>query len=232
MRCPRDHKKNAARNTKEKVCGSFRVTYQRSTPPSPGKQQCSGRTTRVGERERAGMLNFRCDGDTEEDPPLSLCCQRQSEPPVCFERSWFAGSVNFSALGCRGGLLACGVLYFVMTMLATIKWSFRRPTAMDGVTLFSDDRVGTKKLAVIVPTHAGDLEDAIQALTSWPSTCSSSTSHHMHLVLYYSGSKYDKVWSEDSLSFVAQTGGRCFERTRVVFAGLKKEVMQSTGMLG
>lgn len=130
--------------------------------------------------------------------------------------------------GCRGFLLTCGVLYFIMTILATVKWSFWRPTAMDGVALFSNGQSSMRNLAIVVPTHSGDLEDAIGALELWPKVCSATTLHHMHLVVYYSGSAGDGVWNEDAIPNVARTGGRCFERTKAVFASLTKEVTRST----
>lgn len=45
-------------------------------------------------------------------------------------------------------------------------------------------RSPAKKLAVIVPTHAGDLAETIKSLEEWPTTCSSDTLHHVDLVIY------------------------------------------------
>lgn len=118
-----------------------------------------------------------------------------------------------------------------MTLLATVKWSlWRHSSAADSVALFSADLFETTKLlAVVVPTHAGDIEEAVVALSKWPDVCSAITLHRMQLVVYYAGNEGDGVWSDDVIPAVARTGGRCFERTRVVFANLDKEVRASSG---
>eukprot|EP00903_Cladosiphon_okamuranus_P019502 g17934.t1 len=45
----------------------------------------------------------------------------------------------------------------------------------------------------------------------------------MQLVVYYSGDAADGVWSDGIIRALEQTGGRCFEKTRVVFADLDEE---------
>lgn len=126
--------------------------------------------------------------------------------------------------GYNRGIFICGISYLIMTIMVTAKWSFRRHTAMDGAALFPTDNLDTRKLGVVVPTHPGDLEEAVEALSSWPNVCSAVSLHRMELVLYYSGRRGDGVWSEQAISTVKKTGGRCFERTKVVFADLDKEV--------
>lgn len=123
---------------------------------------------------------------------------------------------------CRRGLFACAALYFFFTVLVSVKWSLWRKTATGDASLF--ERIEARKLAVVVPTHAGDLADALVALSSWPDVCSAIALAHMQLVLYYSGNVGDGAWSDDVIPTVERTGGRCFERTRVVFADLDKEV--------
>lgn len=129
---------------------------------------------------------------------------------------------------CRGFLVACGGLYFILTLFGAVKWSLWRDKATNDAVLHPADFLDTTKLlAVVVPTHAGDLEDAVVALSKWPNICSAITRHRMQLVLYYSGGKEDKAWSEGIIDAVEQTGGRCFQRTRVVFAQLDDEVTVS-----
>eukprot|EP00903_Cladosiphon_okamuranus_P017929 g16497.t1 len=45
----------------------------------------------------------------------------------------------------------------------------------------------------------------------------------MQLVVYYSGTAEDGVWSEGIIRNLEQTGGRCFEKTRVVYANLAEK---------
>lgn len=131
--------------------------------------------------------------------------------------------------GClRGLLLACGSLYFVVALFGAAKWSFLRHMALDDALLFPADNSAPRKLlAVVVPTHAGDIQEAVVALSRWPTVCSVITRHRMQLVVYYSGNVGDGAWSEDVIPTIAQTGGGCFERTRVIFADLDEEVNAS-----
>lgn len=133
----------------------------------------------------------------------------------------------------RGLLLACGSLYFIVTMWAALSWSLWRHPAKDDEALFAANHTEAEKLlAVVVPTHAGDLEEALIALASWPKVCSAFTLHHTQLVLYYSGSTGDGKWSEDVIETVERTGGRCFQRTRAVFADLDDKVMVCLTIFG
>lgn len=128
----------------------------------------------------------------------------------------------------RGLLFACGCLYLVLTFFGAIRWPFGRYTAIDDALRFPVENMAPKKLlAVVVPTHAGDLKDAVLALSRWPNVCSAITLHRMQLVIYYAANTGDGVWSEEIIPTVAQTAGRCFQRTRVIFADLDKEVMGS-----
>lgn len=129
----------------------------------------------------------------------------------------------------RGVIFACGSLYFILSLLAAVNWSlWRHSGAIDHAAhAASPDHLDTKLLAVVVPTHAGDIEEAVVALSKWPIVCSASTLHRMQLVLYYSGGIGDDAWSDEIIDTVNRTGGRCFERTRVVFAHLDPKVSVS-----
>lgn len=131
------------------------------------------------------------------------------------------GVKSWVTQGCgRGLLFACGGLYFVVTLFGAVNWSLWGRTAVHW------DQVETAKLfAVVVPAHAGDIGEAVVALSNWPSVCSAVTLHRMQLVLYYSGTAEDGVWSDETVTTVAKTGGRCFQRTRVVFADLDDKVI-------
>lgn len=84
---------------------------------------------------------------------------------------------------------------------------------------------------MVVPTHSGDLAEAVVALSLWPNFCSEISRHHMQLVVYYSGSRLDGVWSDEVIAAVEQTGGRCFERTTAAFADLDEKVTGSSARL-
>lgn len=79
-----------------------------------------------------------------------------------------------------------------------------------------------RRLAVVVPAHAGDLDKALGSLRTWPTLCHSSTLQSVDLVLYYAGGEEDDVPSV--LPALASTGGRCFARTKLVLANLNEEV--------
>ncbi|CAM9127727.1 unnamed protein product, partial [Ectocarpus sp. 8 AP-2014] len=78
-----------------------------------------------------------------------------------------------------------------------------------------------RRLAVVVPAHAGDLGKALSSLATWPTTCHSSTLVNADLILYYAGGEEDDVAAV--LPALAQTGGRCFANTRLVLANLSQE---------
>eukprot|EP00903_Cladosiphon_okamuranus_P015305 g14139.t1 len=130
----------------------------------------------------------------------------------------------------RGLKLACGSVH-PLTVLVTLKWTLWCLVAVadgavtDVTAVFSDAGLtDTRRLAVVVPTHATDLEEAVAALSSWRNICSAITLHRMQLVLYYSGSMEDGLWSEGIVRDLEQTGGRCcFEQTKVVFADLDEK---------
>lgn len=79
-----------------------------------------------------------------------------------------------------------------------------------------------KRLAVIVPAHAGDLSRAIKSLEHWPKLCSSVTLEHADLVLYYAEGPDEST--ANAIPTLQETGGRCFANTRVIYAKLNEEV--------
>lgn len=86
-----------------------------------------------------------------------------------------------------------------------------------------------KKLAVVVPAHAGDLDKALTSLKNWPSKCHPNTLTNADLVLYYAGGAEDNVAAV--LPSLAETGGRCFANTRLVLANLSEEVRSGLRIL-
>lgn len=98
-----------------------------------------------------------------------------------------------------------------------------------GVTTFRSS-APSRRLAVVVPAHAGDLYRALASLSKWPSACSPVTQANVDLVLY-------KAETEDELSYGALrllqvTAGRCFAKTKIVYGALTKEVRNTLWCLG
>lgn len=85
--------------------------------------------------------------------------------------------------------------------------------------------VPPKRLAVVVPAHAGDLSRAIKSLEHWPKLCSSETLEHADLVLYYAEGPNETT--ANVIPTLQESGGRCFANTRVVYANLDEEVRRS-----
>lgn len=83
----------------------------------------------------------------------------------------------------------------------------------------------SRKLAVVVPAHHGDLGKALASLSRWPTACSPSTLANLDLVLYYAQQPDEK--SSRILPYLSRTGGRCFASTRVVYGNLTDEVMRT-----
>lgn len=80
-----------------------------------------------------------------------------------------------------------------------------------------------RRLAVVVPTHAGDLEDTIKALEDWPTDCASDTLEHVDLVIYKAEPK-DEASEDETLERFRGSAGQCFARTRMVYGELTKKV--------
>lgn len=96
-------------------------------------------------------------------------------------------------------------------------------SGLPSTVVIEDD---TKRLAVVVPTSNVDLPRALNSLVYWPTTCYETTLQKTDLVLYYAGGPEDKV-ADRFLSKLAQTGGRCFAKTRIVLGNLTDEVSLS-----
>lgn len=79
------------------------------------------------------------------------------------------------------------------------------------------------RLAVVVPTHAGDLPRAVSALDQWPKECSPITQENVDLVLYYAEGEEDEA-PVAALEVIASSAGRCFANTKLVYANLNAEV--------
>lgn len=84
-----------------------------------------------------------------------------------------------------------------------------------------------KKLAVVVPTHGGDLSRAVSSISRWPTTCSPVTRDYVDLVLYFAQGPEHASWSPEVITSLTRTGGRCFAKTRAVFGHLTDEVSDS-----
>lgn len=81
-----------------------------------------------------------------------------------------------------------------------------------------------QRLAVVVPAYRGDLERVVSSLGRWPSTCSPVTEQNVDLVLYYAEGEEDSAAVEAAFDVIAASAGRCFSKTKTVFAHLEKEV--------
>lgn len=78
----------------------------------------------------------------------------------------------------------------------------------------------SRKLAVVVPTHDGDVSRAFVSMKRWPTTCSSVTLNHVDLILYHA-TDTDKAALRAQIPKEATS---CFRNTRVVSANLSPEV--------
>lgn len=79
-----------------------------------------------------------------------------------------------------------------------------------------------RRLAVVVPSHAGDLDKALASLAAWPTRCHESTLLNTDLILYYAEGAEDDAAA--ALPALAKTGGKCFATTRLILANLREEV--------
>ncbi|CAM9552037.1 unnamed protein product [Ectocarpus sp. 4 AP-2014] len=78
-----------------------------------------------------------------------------------------------------------------------------------------------QRLGVVVPAYDGDLARAVSSLERWPAKCSPLTLKNADLVLYFAKEASSATASaHDSIS---STAGRCFLRTRIVYANLAEE---------
>lgn len=80
----------------------------------------------------------------------------------------------------------------------------------------------SRRLAVVVPAHAGDLSRVVESLERWPRTCSPITKQHADLVLYYAEGTDEKL--DAVVPILTETAGSCFANTKIVYAHLAEEV--------
>ena len=83
------------------------------------------------------------------------------------------------------------------------------------------------RLAVVVPTHAGDLPETLKSLENWPNKCSLETMHYVDLVIYKAEGP-DDATEKEALPRFRETAGKCFANTKIVYGDLSKEVSLST----
>lgn len=86
---------------------------------------------------------------------------------------------------------------------------------------FPERVAADKKLAVVVPIHAGDSTRAINSLSVWPTACAHSTLRNVDLVIYYAGDLDDE---ESDIFRIPDEASRCFRATKMVSARLTEEV--------
>lgn len=79
------------------------------------------------------------------------------------------------------------------------------------------------RLAVVVPTHAGDLPETLKSLERWPTKCSSETKQYVDLVIYKAEGP-DDATEKEALPRFRETAGSCFANTKIVYGDLSKEV--------
>lgn len=79
------------------------------------------------------------------------------------------------------------------------------------------------RLAVVVPTHAGDLPETLKSLENWPTTCSSETLRYVDLIIYKAEAP-DDAMEKEALPLFRETAGTCFANTKIVYGDLSKEV--------
>lgn len=91
--------------------------------------------------------------------------------------------------------------------------------------IFTDTERGLqRRLAVVVPTHDGDLDETVKSLEHWPTSCPEDGSlSNVELVIYKAEAKDDPT-EKNILPRLRETAGRCFAYTRMVYASLTKEV--------
>ena len=86
-----------------------------------------------------------------------------------------------------------------------------------------------QRLGVVVPAYDGDLARAVSSLERWPAKCSPLTLKNADLVLYYAEEASSAT--ESALDNISSTAGRCFSRTRIVYAHLSEEVCEQNELL-
>lgn len=83
---------------------------------------------------------------------------------------------------------------------------------------------GQQHLGLVHPVYRGDLARAVSSLRRWPTNCSPVTQQNVDLVLYYAEGEEDSLMVAAALETIGETAGRCFSKTRTVYAHLDEEV--------
>jgi len=96
--------------------------------------------------------------------------------------------------------------------------------AVDDASVKASSDGHQKHLAVIVPAYRGDLQRAVASLERWPTVCSSLTQANVDLVLYYAEGDEDAQEVDEAVEKISESAGRCFARTRTVYANLEEQV--------
>lgn len=80
----------------------------------------------------------------------------------------------------------------------------------------------SRELAIVVPTHDGDIARAVVSMKRWPTTCSLVTLTRVDLIVYHA----TITDTESILARVPDEAMVCFRNTKVVSANLTAEVRQ------
>lgn len=90
----------------------------------------------------------------------------------------------------------------------------------------------SKRLAVVVPAYRGDLDRAVSSLERWPANCSPTTEQQVDLVLYYAEGEEEDIRAVTvAADSISKSAGRCFSKTRTVYAHLNKEVRKESHII-
>ncbi|CAM9556287.1 unnamed protein product [Choristocarpus tenellus] len=76
-------------------------------------------------------------------------------------------------------------------------------------------------MAVVVPTHEGDLDLALRSILQWPSRCHNLNLRYMDLIVYYAGR--EDIASARALDELNQSDVSCFKATKLIYARLTEE---------
>ena len=82
--------------------------------------------------------------------------------------------------------------------------------------------VASGRLSVVVPVWSGDVDRALDSVSRWPTACSPVTLSNVDLIMYKA--EGDEESSETLLPVLERTAGRCFAKTKIVYAHLREEV--------
>ena len=94
-----------------------------------------------------------------------------------------------------------------------------------GVESFLNYVRPSQRLAVVIPFYRGDLSRTVSSLGRWPINCSPVTLHNIDLVLYYAeAGDDDNLTVESAADAISASAGRCFAKTRTVYASLGEGV--------